>query len=143
MKTPIERFAEKYEYLPDTCCWLWTAVTVRGGYGQLRVDGKGVYAHRFAYEFYRGPLPKFEHGGLQLDHLCRNRNCCNPWHLELVTGSENIRRGARTKLTDAQVLEVRARYAAGGVSQRALAREYGVTQPNIHAIVNRETWTHL
>ena len=59
------------------------------GYGKLRVGRKTVYLHRRAYEIWFGPIPK----GMQIDHLCRNRACCNPNHLEVVWPSTNIRRG--------------------------------------------------
>jgi HNH endonuclease len=65
-------------------CWLWTGATTKG-YGRFR----GTGAHRFAYELLVGPIPQ----GLQLDHLCRVRNCVNPEHLEPVTCQENLRRG--------------------------------------------------
>jgi len=142
MKSEFERFAEKIE-LGEDGCWLWMATT-SGGYGHLGVDGKTWQVHRWAYEHFIGGLPPYEPGkSLECDHLCQNRNCCNPWHLELVTGSENIRRGARTKLTDAQVLEVRARYAAGGVFQQALADEYGVAQTYISQILLRQRRTNV
>ena len=57
------------------------------------IDGKNVRAHRMAWELAGKELPKFVPGGLQLDHLCRNRGCVNPDHLELVTGRENLLRG--------------------------------------------------
>lgn len=70
-------------------CWLWMAGRQPNGYGRLRLDGKAVYAHRFAYELLIGPIPK----GLQIDHLCRVRHCVNPTHLEPVTHRENTLRG--------------------------------------------------
>lgn len=69
----------------DNACWLWTAFTQKG-YGRF----EGVVAHRVAYELLVGPIPD----GLQLDHLCRVRQCVNPAHLEPVTNAENARRAA-------------------------------------------------
>lgn len=71
-------------------CWLWIGNT-RNGYGRFRLgsDTPSRAAHRIAYELLIGNIPK----GLDLDHLCRVRNCVNPEHLEPVTRSLNIRRG--------------------------------------------------
>ena len=70
-------------------CWLWTAArTTPGGYGKVKLDGRTCLAHRVAFEELVGPIPD----GLQLDHLCRVRECVNPAHLEPVTASENLRR---------------------------------------------------
>ena len=82
----VERFQEKYSVNPDTGCWEWTACLHDGGYGLLNVGGRMVRAHRFSYELHVGPIPD----GLVLDHLCRNRACCNPEHLNPCTRGENL-----------------------------------------------------
>ncbi len=82
-----ERFWAKVEKTPT--CWLWRAGKDHLGYGQIRRDGSHAKAHRVAYDLLVGPIPD----GLELDHLCRVRNCVNPAHLEPVTHAENVRRG--------------------------------------------------
>lgn len=86
--TLFERFFEKVKVLDDGC-WEWTSNVMPNGYGTFSVDGRAVLAHRLVYELLRGELVK----GLTIDHLCRNRKCVNPWHLELVTRGENVMRG--------------------------------------------------
>lgn len=70
-------------------CWVWTGSLLADGYGNLRDGAKVKRAHRVSYETFVGPIP----GGLEIDHLCRNRSCINPDHLEPVTRAENQRRG--------------------------------------------------
>ena len=72
-------------------CWEWTGSLSKYGHGQFHPDGKYSmdHAHRYAYELLVGDIPQ---GGL-LDHLCRNRKCVNPEHLEIVTAEENLNRG--------------------------------------------------
>ena len=93
----LERFLQNIEVQPNGC-WLWIGPLDKDGYArQWRIgshtDGsRGVIKpHRFAYEQFIGPIPE----GLVIDHLCRNRPCCNPWHLEPVTTRENTQRGWR------------------------------------------------
>jgi hypothetical protein len=74
-----------------TGCWVWRRTRSKAGYGQMYIDGKMVYAHREYYESYVADIPP----GLVIDHLCRNRACCNPDHLEPVTFVENMRRTRR------------------------------------------------
>lgn len=70
-------------------CWPWKGSQRRGGYGRVRIAGRDFAAHRVAYEMEIGAIPE----GLELDHLCRNRLCVRPSHLEPVTGQVNTLRG--------------------------------------------------
>ena len=73
-------------------CWTWTGTMDSSGYGRfypIKGSPHRVRAHRVAYELFRGQIP----AGLEVDHLCRNRQCVNPDHLEPVTRMENQRRG--------------------------------------------------
>lgn len=73
----------------EGACWIWTGSRKPAGYGQMMNQGKCLYVHRVVYELLVGPIPP----KMQLDHLCRVRECCNPDHLEVVTNAENGQRG--------------------------------------------------
>ena len=79
----------RYVQKSDTACWIWTGYRNQKGYGRLYIRGHYVAAHRFAYTAALGPIAD----GLQIDHLCRVRNCVNPAHLEAVSCQTNLLRG--------------------------------------------------
>lgn len=127
---------KKPRYIVDeaTGCWEWQWGRDDNGYGSIR----GGKAHRVVYEQIRGPIP----AGMTLDHLCRNRGCVNPDHLEAVTNTENIRRGAASKLTMAIADEIRMLYATGEYTQVQLSERFGVNQACISKVILRRTWAH-
>lgn len=88
----VRRFRRKFVIAFDGC-WAWRPKPINSGYGIFFLwDGAkktGTLAHRFAYETWVGPIPE----GLTIDHLCRNKLCVNPSHLEPVSNAENNRRG--------------------------------------------------
>ena len=88
-KTSIkDRFDEKWMPEPNTGCWLWVASIGSHGYGQIHANGYPVLAHRLSYEMHRETIPE----GMTIDHLCRQKVCVNPDHMETVTLAENLRR---------------------------------------------------
>src|SRR5882672_644961 len=140
----------------DTC-WLWTGARMVNAYGLLTIHGRQVLAHRLAYYFTYGHLPNDK----GLNHVCDVRNCVNPQHLIPGTQTENmcdlaakgrwgndkrhVARGEKvgtSKLTAESVQSIRSEYAAGGISQRAIARKYGVSQRQILTIVKGQAWQY-
>lgn len=84
------RFKRKVSWEPRTGrCWEWTGTLNSNGYGVFWDGDRAVYAHRWSYEHFVGPIPE----GMELDHLCRNPRCVRPSHLEPVTHRENMLRG--------------------------------------------------
>jgi hypothetical protein len=83
---PIPRLLNKIKIIDN--CWIWTG-GLRHGYGVISINNKSSSIHRFIYEYYHGQICP----DLVIDHLCKNRACCNPIHLEQVTQKVNVTRG--------------------------------------------------
>lgn len=119
-----------YEVDASTGCWNWTG-NIEWGYGRI---GQRL-AYCVFYERAKGPKPK----GLELDHLCRNRRCVNPEHLQPVTRAENVRRGLSTKLSVDKVLDIRRLYLAGATNVSIAAR-FGISTSQASRIRHGENW---
>ncbi|MFA7253987.1 MAG: HNH endonuclease signature motif containing protein [Patescibacteria group bacterium] len=80
------------EHRPDKC-WEWLGSKTPSGYGILGRFGKTILAHRLSYMIFKDEIQE----GLEIDHLCCNKSCVNPWHLEAVSHSENLKRSYISK----------------------------------------------
>jgi hypothetical protein len=165
----IARFWSKVDKSDNAdACWVWIAGTSKAGYGRFSWHYRNMHAHRIGYELSVGEIPD----GLWVLHSCDNPRCVNPSHLFLGTRQDNIddmnnkgrgvrlsgeqhgmrahperaARGSlhgRAKLTESDVLLIRQRFAAGGVSQAQLAREAGIGATTMFHILARHTWQHI
>ena len=119
-------------------CWEWLGnKNPNTGYGKKRFNGKDVLAHRWIYEQLFGIIPD----GMVINHICNNRSCVNPHHLEVVTQTENCRKGNGTKLNIEQVKYIKSlkgKLPRGGKQQ--LACELEITQSLISDIWYGRCW---
>lgn len=133
--TPI---LEKYT-IDSNGCWLWGGCLTKDGYGKIQTREKPyTSAHRYFYEKKNGAIPADK----IIDHLCRNRRCVNPCHMELVSNTENIRRGLRAKLTPNDVSIIKRRII-NGEKQSAIATEYHVDPVTINCIKKGKSWKDI
>lgn len=120
--------------ITDTGCWEWQRSINRDGYGHIFKEGRCRLAHRVFYEELIGPIPE----DLTLDHLCRNRACVNPDHLEPVTQAENCQRGALA-VTDRATRDF-IRRKRGEIPQTELAAQLGISQTAVSKIQRGVSW---
>lgn len=144
----LVRFWAKVDRRDPDQCWNWTASTSSDGYGRIGWKHSLLAAHRVSYQLHFGPFSDEN----KVLHTCDNPPCVNPDHLWLGTDKDNAqdrqRKGrgiqhrgekhANHKITDAQVCEIRKRYADGSISLYRLAREYGVSAQQIWYIVHNK-----
>jgi HNH endonuclease len=118
-------------------CWNWDNQVDSDGYGRGAdySTGRRTRAHILVYEAHVGPVPE----GLQLDHLCRNKRCVNPTHLEPVTNRENTHRGAMAKLDADAVRFIRT----SGHTITELAQRFGVSRKTVRLARQGVTWTNV
>lgn len=134
------RRSHPHEYEERDCgyrspCWVWLRALVPNGYGLHWRDGRKIHAHRAYYEDRFGEVPE----GMVLDHLCRNRACVNPEHMQPVTDAINAQRGVKPKLNWRLVREMRAA-AQAGESARDLARRFNVSESHVYRILRGVQW---
>ena len=139
----------------DNLCWEFIGSTVHNGYGQIYVE-EGLpcqLAHRVSFELAKSSIPE----DLYVLHTCDNRLCINPAHLFLGTHQDNMddmvskkrhahgEKASNVKLTEKEVLEIRAKYIPYQYTTSILATEYGVSVGCIKRIVNKSvrTWKHI
>jgi len=152
-----ERFWSKVDKSGE--CWEWTAsMNKMWGYGMFWFNGNWCRSHRVSYILHHPlTIDLWEHREICVCHKCDNRKCVNPSHLFLGSYADNSKdrdtkgRGADTKgekhpsvkLTEAQVREIRNKYANGGITYKQLALEYGVSLQQISHIILRKLWRHI
>ena len=127
-------------------CWLWTGSVNYAGYGQLRSEWR---AHRYSWELHNGAVPS----GMLVCHRCDNRRCVNPAHLFLGTHKQNmadmttksrqaagVRHGSsKLSAADADLIRL-ASDTLPGVTQREIAKAFGVRQSTVWRIVRGNLW---
>lgn len=114
---------KRYEVDPNTNCWVWKQSCGNHGYGNAHIGGKFYLAHRLSHEHFKGLIPI----GYEIDHLCFNKRCINPNHLEAVTKYENLRREnvkrALSPCLNGHGIEFRYRQYCGRMVCKKCARE--------------------
>lgn len=117
--------------MDESGCWVWQGHYAGDGYAGKCINLKTRLMHRLFYRLHKGEIPK----GLVVDHLCRNKRCVNPEHLEAKEQKYNARRGINNKLSEKIVKIIRAKYR-NGISQSKIAKEFGVTQSHISRVIS-------
>ena len=149
----IARFWDKVDKSggKDTC-WEWTGGKSDEGYGRFWFIDDTIASHRFSWFLANGKIP--QHQPL-ICHTCDNPRCVNPSHLFAGDNDDNVldmmikgrtligEKSPATCLTNTEVLQIRALYAAGGTTSRKLAKQFGIVKSSVLRIIHGKTWAHL
>ena len=140
----------------STGCWMWMGKKDEQGYGVIDIQGKHKKVHRIAWELTYGPIP----ARMLVCHKCDNTSCVNPDHLFLGTQKDNMQDCARkgrtnphinplnqsgeknnfAKLTRTQVEEIRVMKNTTELTQRSIAKIFGISDSQVGRIITRENW---
>lgn len=143
----FERFVDKNPSLSG--CHLWVGCLKSSGYGDFKLKGKTVRAHRASYIIYKGEIPV----GMSILHSCDNPRCVNPDHLSMGSHKENmedkVKKGRQqkgekvktSKLVGADVIIIRALFKDCPYAE--VARRFGINQTSVMRILKGITWKHL
>lgn len=135
-KNTEEDFWKKVDKDPDGC-WYWRGYVTKSGYGSFKINNAIYWTHRLSFFYTHGRWPEEV-----LDHLCETKHCVNPAHLEEVSHRVNIRRGNNTKLTEANVVDIKL-YLSTGLKQKDIARMFGLSQQHISEISTGKNWKDI
>ena len=117
-------------------CWNWSKSLNTYGYAQVRIAKKQKIVGRVLYEALIRKIPT----GFTMDHLCRNRKCVNPYHLEAVVPAINVQRGLSAKINSKKATKIRRLYSRENITQMELAKMFGIGQGEISRIINYRIW---
>jgi hypothetical protein len=145
----IEKFWAKVDKRSDNECWLWLGALDKDGYGQIwdGYAGKMKRSHKVSAQIHHG-----DSDGRIVMHSCDNPSCCNPNHLSYGTNADNVadkmkksrqakgERQGHSKLTEAQVSDIRNRAAEG---YRKLCDEFKLAPSTVYRIWHRQAWQHI
>lgn len=162
--TAAERFWRRVAVAGPDDCWPWIPDRGKGNYGGFWLNGTNRKAHRVSWEFTHGELPV----GVDVLHKCDNPPCCNPAHLFIGTDADNVadkcsknrqakgdrngsythpekrprgERHGRVNVDHSQAQAIRERWETGEASKSQIARENGISRPQVLKIIERRHWT--
>lgn len=143
-----QKFRECVKLDTDSGCWLWIGTKCKD-YGMFYVPEtqRSVRAHKWLWELVHGPVPQ----GYELDHLCHNKTCVNPNHLEAVTHWENMKRAAlrgvwagennsQAKRTTEEVMAIKFLNQYLNIPARLLSEKMQIPERSIYSILAGESW---
>lgn len=136
----------KWQHDAVTGCWVWIGRKSDRGYAVLHFANRRMRASRWFFERAKGPIED----GLTIDHVCRNRACVNPDHLEAVTQTENMRRAARFKLPDEKLVPLRGieiwtgrgrpPKSFNGHTLKGLSKSTGIPRTTLMRALREQSW---